>query len=87
METLGPVLCRVIRGLWSSSAVQPLVNTKFTLGPGRREGDREGQDNGGSWRDVVPQGGGRPAGGEMVGGDWALGAWPREFQAELRGLG
>lgn len=46
METPGPVLCRVIRGLWSSSAVQPLVNIKFTLGPGRREGDREGQDDG-----------------------------------------
>lgn len=41
----------------------------------------------GSWRDVVPQGGGRSAGAEMVGGDWTLGAWPREFQAELRGLG
>lgn len=27
--------------------MQPLVNTKFTLGPGRREGDREGQDDGG----------------------------------------
>lgn len=41
----------------------------------------------GSWWDVVPREGVRPAGGEMVGGDWTLGAWPREFPAELRGQG
>lgn len=44
MDKPGSSLYRVIWGLWSPSAVQPLISSRFTRGPGGREGGWKGGD-------------------------------------------